>query len=144
MKKNLPLFATLLVTLILDLITKNWAATQLIISPIKLTSFFQLTYHENPGIAFGLPLGGWPLLLITGVLILAFMVYAPRAFNMERLSVKLALGLVFGGAIGNFYDRFTLGIVRDFIALDFWPAFNLADTAIVIGVFILLIHLPRD
>lgn len=99
-------------------------------------SWLEFSYSQNPGIAFGLPLHGWPLLVINILLLLALIAYAIRA-----TSAKLATGLVLGGALGNLYDRLALGAVRDFLRIGIWPMFNLADTAIVVGVALLILHL---
>lgn len=104
-------------------------------------SWLGFSYSQNPGIAFGLPLHGWPLLAINIALILALLVYALHSLDFRTTSAKLATGLVLGGALGNLYDRLALGAVRDFLRIGIWPMFNLADTAIVVGVALLLIHL---
>ena len=101
-------------------------------------TWLEFGYSQNPGIAFGLPITGTPLLVLNILLILALVVYA--AFDFHTTSAKLALGLILGGALGNLYDRVTLGVVRDFLRIGFWPMFNLADTAIVVGVALLLFH----
>lgn len=103
--------------------------------------WLEFSYSKNPGIAFGLPLHGWPLLVINIALILALITYALHSLDFRTTSAKLAVGLVLGGALGNLYDRLALGAVRDFLRIGIWPMFNLADTAIVVGIGLLIFHL---
>jgi signal peptidase II len=113
--------------------------------PIEITSFFNLVMVWNPGISFGLLDGGaaWMRWLLAG---LALAVVAGLILWLRRIDrgwLGAAVGLVIGGAIGNLIDRLRFGAVADF--LDFhllgyhWYAFNIADSAIVIGVAVLLV-----
>ena len=133
--------------LILDQLTKWLARDNLWDPPIRVEvlGFLDLVPVENRGISFGLlqsegGLGVWlisafALIVAAG---LGFWLYRPR-----RKWPALALGLIIGGALGNVIDRLRLGWVIDFI--DFhvntwhWPAFNIADAAITVGVGMLLI-----
>ena len=99
-----------------------------------------LTYIRNYGAAFGLFPGARPLFVATSVFVLMFAaIYWRRARPTGWLEV-LALALVCGGAVGNLIDRVALGRVTDFVdvALVNFPVFNVADTAIVVGVGILI------
>ncbi len=109
-----------------------------------LGNFFKLTYVENSGIAFGIDVGG-TLPLFTGLSILAIgfiftYLYRERS---SHLAVRVSLALILGGAVGNLIDRIIFGQVADF--LDFglgayrFFVFNLADTAVTVGVTIYLI-----
>jgi signal peptidase II len=104
---------------------------------------FHLTYVHNPGGAFGiLAYRTWffvAVALVVTVLILGFLRYIRPGNNW--LTVALALQL--GGTAGNLLDRIRQGYVIDFLDFRFWPVFNLADTSIVVGVFLLLWQLPR-
>lgn len=125
---------------VIDLLTKYWAFSRFSEAPwhpFSSIPWFSFTASRNFGIAFGLPFGGFPLIVVScGVLIiLAF--YADHFFDLKRHLNQIALGLMIGGAIGNLVDRIQLGFVRDFIALSFWPTFNVADGALVIGTFML-------
>lgn len=113
--------------------------------PIEITSFFNIVLTWNRGVSFGMlhSMQEWmPTLLIglTSGIVLVMAVWLARA---REKHVILALGCVIGGAIGNIIDRIRFGAVVDF--LDFhahgyhWPAFNLADSTIFIGVVILII-----
>jgi signal peptidase II len=102
----------------------------------------EVTNSRNTGVAFGVLEGGGVLvgLLIgvsLGVLVLFF------ALNLGRPGLWLPVGLLVGGALGNLADRARDGAVVDFIDPIAWPAFNLADTSIVIGVLGLLYVLER-
>jgi signal peptidase II len=110
---------------------------------IPITSFFSLTMVWNAGISFGLLAGGGALLLTVASLIIAafFAVWMWRSH--ERFEI-IALAMIIGGALGNVIDRVRFGAVVDFL-LFYWgnwqfPAFNVADSAISVGVAALLIH----
>lgn len=99
---------------------------------------FHITSHRNRGAAFGiLQDARWFFIVITVVVVAAILRYMPKVKGQWRL--QLAFSLVLGGAVGNFIDRLLTGEVVDF--LDFrlinYPIFNVADSAIVIGVVIL-------
>lgn len=125
-----------------DLATKWTVATALMDPPrtIEITSFFRLNLGFNRGISFGMlsGLGSWgpPLLSITaGVMITVLLIWLRR---VRHHGEAMAVAAITGGAASNLIDRLHDGAVTDF--LDFslgtlhWPAFNLADTAIVLGV----------
>jgi len=117
---------------------------------VVIPGFFNLRYSENPGVAFGMlqqmP-GGRLLLTLMAVaaflLVLAYLRKTPAAAT--RLHV--ALGLVGGGAIGNLVDRVLYGRVTDFIVWHVkeheWPAFNIADAALCIGVGLMVLDMLR-
>lgn len=111
---------------------------------IPVTPFFNLVYALNRGASFGLfssqsSWGPWLLSAFTIAVLIGLMVWLMRA--TDRM-LSIALGLIIGGAIGNLIDRLSQGAVVDF--LDFhvagwhWPAFNVADSAITVGVAIIL------
>lgn len=119
--------------------------------PWVITGFFNLTLLYNKGAAFSLlsDAGGWQHWLFSGIaavvgLVLAVWLYRlPRDARLE----PLALALVLGGALGNLIDRLRLGHVVDFIQLHYrelyWPAFNLADSAITLGAGLLILLMLR-
>jgi signal peptidase II len=103
-----------------------------------------IEYVENRGVAFGV-LGG----LGPAVTVLAVAVLAALLLYYHRVAVKSpwlvgAVGLIAGGAIGNLIDRLRLGYVVDFVAVGPWPTFNLADSAITVGVGLLAVSFLRD
>jgi signal peptidase II len=142
--------ATALAVLLLDQVTKYWALQRLLpgIPRPVLDSLFSLTLVMNPGLAFGM-LGGMPAgwrwvvaLLSIGALGILAMV-GLRMLPAGGWLTPVALGMIFGGAVGNLIDRGRFGAVIDF--LDFywrgyhWPAFNVADSAITLGAVLLIL-----
>jgi len=97
----------------------------------------ELVYVRNRGVAFGLLADGGPLLVLVGAACVAALL-AFFALHSRRPLVWLPTGLLLGGAAGNLIDRLRDGFVTDFIDLPLWPAFNLADACITIGVLSLL------
>lgn len=114
---------------------------------LTITSFFDLVRYHNEGAAFSFlaDAGGWQKWFFSGVSMLAVVVisYLIKKHRHEKLFCT-GLALVLGGAIGNLYDRLTLGYVVDFLSFHIndliWPAFNVADSAISVGVVFLLIN----
>lgn len=103
----------------------------------------RLTYIENPGMAFGIQFGGkYFFTVFATIATIVILVYLYR-LRHERLVSRLALALIFGGAIGNLIDRYAYGQVIDFIdvGIDFdtrWPVFNVADSAVTVGMLMLV------
>jgi signal peptidase II len=92
-----------------------------------------LTNVHNEGIAFGLAGGGGSLLIVLTLAALG-LILVLFALNTTRPGIWVPVGLLAGGAFGNLADRVRIDSVTDFIELPVWPAFNLADVAIVLGV----------
>ena len=107
-------------------------------------SFFTVTYTTNTGVAFGLfKAWGTAFIGVAVVVIAAIVVYQSQV-PADAWLVRAALGLQLGGAAGNLIDRLRLGHVTDFIHFHFWPVFNLADSAIVVGVVLLAFTMLRE
>jgi signal peptidase II len=115
-----------------------------------IPGFFNLTHVRNPGGAFGFlahNTGAWRhwLFLAAALFALGFIIYFFRQIKGPLPFMRAALGLIFGGAVGNLIDRLRFGEVVDF--LDFylgsahWPTFNVADSAVSTGVAIFVIHI---
>ncbi len=106
--------------------------------------FLTLVNTRNSGIAFGLLQDAGPLLVIVALAALLG-ILAIFAYNAGRPRIWIAMGLLLGGALGNLLDRAVEGAVTDFIDLPAWPAFNLADVAITVGVvaMVWLLEGPR-
>ncbi|MCX5801736.1 MAG: signal peptidase II [Candidatus Eisenbacteria bacterium] len=109
-----------------------------------LTDFVRLTFVRNSGVVFGLLSGHrTPLILTTflTILVLLFLIFRSRR---SRPGMSFSLVLVLAGAIGNLIDRLRLGGVVDFIDVGWksvrWPVFNVADTAVTVGVLLFLYH----
>lgn len=103
--------------------------------------FFQIIHIQNTGAAFGLFRDmTFILTIIASVAVVTLLVYGlvvHRRFPLfEGLLGRISLGLVLGGTAGNLIDRIRLGYVTDFIDFTYWPAFNVADAAITIGVIL--------
>ena len=111
-----------------------------------IENYFDITYVRNPGGAFGLFARAGrgvvrPALLGFSVLAVGIIVLIYRSTPADRLLIRLALSLVLGGAIGNLIDRLRFNEVIDFLDVHWyhyhWPAFNVADSAITVGVALL-------
>ena len=144
-------FALALLVILADQASKAWANDVLAASWIQVTGFFNLVLLRNTGSAFSFlaDAGGWQKLLFSAVAsgVSAAMAAVIWKHSAEKLA-PAAAALVLGGAIGNLIDRLMLGSVTDFIDLHIgdihWPAFNIADSAIVLGViFFILIELRK-
>ncbi|RIL08359.1 MAG: signal peptidase II [Proteobacteria bacterium] len=118
-----------------------------------IPEIFNLTLHYNKGVAFGmladLPDGQRQILMtVTTMVALGFVAYLLIKQYLYDSVGQFSLALILGGAAGNIIDRARLGQVVDF--LDFyystyhWPAFNLADSSICVGVFLLIVRRPKD
>jgi signal peptidase II len=115
-------------------------------------NFAHLTYLRNTGAAFGFLAGAQSSLRIVffaliSLLAIGCIVYLIRGLRPQQKTLFASLSLILGGAIGNLIDRLRLGEVIDFIDLHWydvhWPAFNIADSAISIGVALLFIQMLR-
>ncbi len=136
-------FTTALLLVAADQLSKLWIRSNLAIGESLFeVGFFRLTHVHNSGAAFGLfqdqtfALTIVSLVAVAALLLYALFFHHKFPFLDNRLG-KLALGLVLGGTVGNLIDRIYLGYVTDFIAVSIWPAFNIADSAIVVGIIIL-------
>ncbi|MDT8321361.1 MAG: signal peptidase II [Xanthomonadales bacterium] len=137
------------VVILLDWQTKQWASTSLdLYRPLAVFPGFNLTLAHNYGAAFSFlsDAGGWQrwfLTVLAAGVSLVMLIWIFRLSRSEWLTA-LALSLVLGGAIGNLIDRVQLGYVVDFIDVYFgewhYPAFNIADSAITVGVILLLME----
>ena len=144
LKKNLIIFSIITFTIFLDLITKNYALSSLIINhSISINNFLNFTLAFNHGAAFSFlsDAGGWQrwFFIIFSVIVILIITYI---LVKEKNSQYIAFSFVIGGAIGNLYDRILYGYVIDFIEFHYnsfyWPIFNIADIAISIGIILLL------
>lgn len=143
------------ITLALDQWTKTLARQTLRGLPygqVKtvIDGFFDLRYSENTGVAFGMLQkleSGRVLLTLVAAGAFALVIYYLRQSKDDQLRLHVALGLVGGGAIGNLIDRVIYGRVTDFIVWRYgrfeWPAFNIADAALVVGVGLMALDMFR-
>jgi signal peptidase II len=108
--------------------------------PIDLLGgLVRLDFTRNSGAAFGMFQSGGLLFAAVAILICLGILTFYRRIAGSAILVRLALGLILGGALGNLADRVRLGYVVDYVDLRWWYVFNLADSAIVVGVAILLL-----
>ena len=148
MKLWIKLLLTGGLVFVIDWATKFWAEQNLVpFQPVPIVGdFFRLTLGYNTGVAFGMFANGgsWPLIM-TGVIIVGLVVWFSRGLHQGQFPDRAVwpIGLLLGGAIGNFLDRLPDGRVTDFLDVGFgnirWPTFNLADSFILIGVGLLVL-----
>ncbi len=153
MNKKWLWFVLVLVVIVLDQVTKYWASVDLIPYHSKpIFPMLNLTLAYNSGAAFSFlsQAGQWHRWFFAGfsfVMSIVLTVWIIRLPSTARLQA-LALSLILGGAIGNLIDRAYWGFVIDFIDTYYkhhhWPVFNLADSAICIGAFLLFIDLFKN
>jgi signal peptidase II len=144
-RRGTLLFAGITTTVIaLDQWTKYLARTYLLgpdgagpRSIPLLGEYIRLTYVENRGAAFGLLQDQTTFFILVGLVVIAVIVLSYRQIKEPSWSLNLALGLQMGGALGNLVDRIRYGYVVDFFDLTVWPVFNIADSAICVGVGLL-------
>ena len=122
-----------------DQLTKYIVTSRLQIDDgVHVVGPFWIHHVQNSGIAFGLFASATVVvILLTGVAVSAMLIFFARSGARHPI-LPVALGLVIGGSTSNLLDRVRLGYVTDFLDLRYWPAFNLADSFIVIGVLVLL------
>ena len=158
-----PISIVILSVLILDQVTKY--LVRIFLQPkhsiAVLDNFFRLTYVENPGIAFGVRINNkvfFTILTIFAVILIFYYLFMLR----EQKILRFAFALILGGAFGNLIDRFIYGSVVDFFDFEFfnihippfkflffqfggytmdrWPVFNIADSAVTIGMILIIIN----
>jgi signal peptidase II len=145
--KSRAVLVTAAVTVVADQATKIWAVAALSDGPNEVIWKLRFLLVHNPGFAFSRGQGLGPLLGILAVII-SVVLWRAKA-RVDSLPALLSIGLVVGGAIGNLADRlfrgeaWLRGSVVDFIDFRFWPVFNLADMAIVVGVVLMFFFFSR-
>ena len=143
-------FLTTLSVVVIDQISKIWIRSQLAVGQsLPETGWLRLTHVRNTGAAFGLFQGqSLPLTIVAFVGIAAILVYALVVYRgfpfLGNIPNRVALGLVLGGTVGNLVDRLSFGYVTDFIDFTIWPAFNIADSAVTVGVILFAYSLLRS
>ena len=134
-------FLTAFLLVAADQLTKLWIRSYPAGQTIFQAGFFQIVRNQNSGAAFGLFQGQQLALTIVAILgiglLLFYALVIRRQFpSLDSRLTRIALGLALGGITGNLIDRLRFGGVTDFISVGWWPAFNIADSAIVVGVII--------
>ena len=133
-----PALLTIILVIIFDQITKTIIANNQLNSTIYEFSFLKIKYVLNTGVAFSLFTGINDILryfMHLAVILLFFLLYSYR----DNIILKFAFSLQIAGAIGNFIDRLHKPGVIDFIGIGWWPLFNIADSAITIGLSLLIL-----
>ena len=154
MEKNyfrpiIPLFGISILIICLDQLTKTIIKQRIDYYDhiVVIEGFFNLRHDRNSGAAFSLMQGQRTLLIAATILAMLFIAYYYFQFR-HSLWMRVGLGFILGGAIGNLIDRIQYGEVIDFLQFGIlpkykWPTFNLADTAICIGAAMLIIYTIR-
>ncbi|WIV10791.1 signal peptidase II [Proteiniborus sp. MB09-C3] len=145
MRRSQMLYAAIsIIIILLDQITKFYAVQLLKGNApvVIIENFLRLNYVENFGAAFGILQNKKIFfIIITTIVVIGIIVYIKTNTNLT-ITMKIALAMVIGGAIGNLIDRVRLGYVIDFVDVNFWglydfPVFNIADSSIVIATILI-------
>jgi signal peptidase II len=138
----LALGAVAIAALGADQLTKRIVTARLgLDEAVHVLGPFSIHHVQNSGIAFGLFASATSIVILLTGLAVAWMLFFFARSGGRHPVLPVALGLVIGGSVSNLLDRVRLGHVTDFLDLRYWPAFNLADSFIVVGVAILLLAL---
>ncbi len=134
----LALLAVGAAAIVADQLTKQVIGRTLDVGDsVDIVGPFSIHHVENSGIAFGLFSSRTSVVIAVTALAVGWMVWFFARSGRRHPVLPVALGLVLGGSVANLIDRVRLGRVTDFLDLEAWPAFNLADTFIVVGVAVL-------
>jgi signal peptidase II len=109
-----------------------------------INDFFYLTYLKNRGIIFGLFFPPTISIIVVSGIIITVLLFLLGKISLKSRWQEISLGLLWGGVLGNFFDRLWDGSVIDFINFRFWPVFNIADIAICIGAVLLFIGILKS
>ncbi|MFL2759498.1 MAG: signal peptidase II [Dehalococcoidia bacterium] len=135
-------YSTSVAIFILDQISKEVIRRQMpLYGSWPEEGFFRIVHGLNTGSAFGLFAGFTNVLIIASIVGIGVVLYY---FQKQEISVvwhRLSIGLIVGGALGNLFDRIKDGAVVDFISVGWWPAFNIADSSISVGMVLLIVIL---
>jgi signal peptidase II len=133
-------FTISILVIILDLWSKHYFSQILSNGDIALWRDVILTLQYNFGVAFSLPIKGYLQITLSGGLLTGLLIYAHRHWRWQNWLTTVATAFIFGGAVGNLYERIQGKGVTDFIQIFSWyPVFNFADSFIFMGVVLLLI-----
>jgi len=133
--------AIVLLVLILDIITK----TLVVKYKPSGSGFFSLNYATNTGAAFGILEGANVFLILLSIIVLATIIYLIFHYIKKTpQNMIIFSAILFGGTLGNLIDRLIRGHVVDFLDFSFWPAFNIADIGITVGVIGIIYLLYKE
>ena len=147
--KPVRFYLIAIVIILADQITKSSIIRTLALGQTKpaLGNFLVLTYTRNTGGAFSLMQGGNYLFIVVASLAIVALLFAYHKYQFRQLSMSAALSLALGGAVGNLVDRIRFGYVVDFFDFQggtghtLWPIFNVADSAISVGIVVLILRM---
>ena len=126
----------------IDQITKEVVIRNLKVGySIPESGFFRFTHVRNFGSAFSIINDANLFLMIVGIFAIIFISYFLIFYTRESNLLQIAISLQLSGAFGNIVDRIRLGSVTDFIDVGPWPVFNIADSCISVGMFLLILHI---
>lgn len=139
---KIKIFIIALITFVIDQIIKSLSLVYLINIPI-IPNILSLTYAKNYGVAFSMLREKRIIIIAISILLISFLIYVLKkdyiSKNKDTWLVNIAFGILFGGILGNLFDRIVRGFVIDYINVSFFSIFNLADIAITFGVVLLII-----
>ncbi len=140
------LFAIASVLVILDQLTKSWVRLNLAFGEVYhpewwLSQFVRLVHVKNTGAAFGMLQSFGGVFMILSFVISCVIIYYFPQIPRQDWVVRVAMGMMLGGALGNLVDRLQIGHVTDFFSVGGFPVFNIADASISVGVVVLFIGL---
>lgn len=150
--KNLVWLVPSLLVIVLDQVSKVFALQHLVFRvPVKINSFFNFYLDHNLGAAFSFlaDAAGWQIWVFGGIAVLVSIWIIAYFLKNSHIDWRWSMGLSFilGGAVGNLIDRFLHGYVVDFISWHagsyYWPTFNLADSAVFLGVIFLFCGMKK-
>lgn len=131
------------IIVLLDQISKIWVQNHMALResiPI-IKGIFHITYIQNPHSSFGLlKFSNMTYTIITLLVLLLMILFLRSKTTPKNKMIFISLAMILGGSLGNMIDRFRIGSVIDFLDFRIWPIFNLADSAINVGLFLLIIH----
>ena len=142
----MDIWLTLVAVLVIDRITKFVVINNLSLfdSIVVIPRFFHITYIQNPGAAFGILAGQKWLFIIITFIFLGAIIYFQKRVPLEQKAIRICMGLIGGGAVGNLIDRLAYGKVIDFLDFKVWPyIFNFADSCLVVGGLLLALLLLK-
>jgi len=142
--KFITILLTAVIIVLLDQITKFIITKKIPLGksiPI-IPGIFSFTYFQNTGAGFGLFPGSTRLLIWFSIIVIGLILYFYESIP-ENKYTQISIALILGGTFSNLIDRINLGYIIDFLDFKIWPIFNIADTAITIGVIGLIIYLIK-
>jgi signal peptidase II len=146
-----PMLIAAAIVIFLDQVTKEIVRRTVAINgKIEIIrGYFEISYAENTGAAFGMFQGQNRIFIIVGLAAIGFIILYYRQFR-ENIWMRISLGLLMGGALGNLIDRVVFHYVTDFIRvrwwlmhLRWWPAFNIADASVFVGAAMLIVGMIK-